>query len=204
MGDILRPNVRQGLAGTHRRAHRTLARRGPVVAHVALHHQLVFRNNLGNAEGTCQHAVLASDAARLQGGHHHAVFADLDRVGRTDLRAGRVFAMPADVGGRGDGLGAIDEVEIDHGVAAMGVALFTGLHASLAADAARGVHVEFVAVHYLNAPCGPIFTKCSATAQAGAVSALLRRHAETLNSGILLRGSSVRWVRRLALLSSAQ
>ena len=60
--------------------------------------------------------------------------------------------MPADIGGCGDGLGAIDEIEVDHRVPAVSVAFLTGLDAGLAADAARRVDVKLVAVHLISAP----------------------------------------------------
>ena len=72
---------------------------------------------------------------------------------------------------------------------AMCIAFLAGFNAGLAADAARGVNVKLVAVHYA-------FTS--------APDALRMRQADTLNSGILLRGSSVRCVSIFALCLSAQ
>ena len=46
----------------------------------------------------------------------------------------------------------VHEIEIDHGNAAMRVAFFAGLQASLAADAARRVDVEFHAEHQARPP----------------------------------------------------
>src|SRR6185312_16574400 len=147
MGDVLRAHVGQRLAGTHGGAHGAFARRSAVVAHVALHHLLVLGNFLGNAEGAGQHAVPASDAARLERGVHHPIFTLLDGIGGTDLGASGIVAVPANVSRCADGLAAVNEVEVDHGLATVGLALLASLHARLAADTARRVHVKFVAKH---------------------------------------------------------
>src|SRR5437764_11375686 len=92
--------------------------------------------------------------------------------------------MPANICRGGDTLLAVYKVKIDHRHAAVRVAFLTGLQAGLAADAARGIDVKLHAKHYERSP-GP--------------GALSIRHADTLYSGILLRGSRVRCVNRLAL-----
>ena len=67
--------------------------------------------------------------------------------------AGGIFAVPADIGGSGDGFRAIDKVEVDHRMPAMRVAFFTGFHAGLTTYAARRVNVEFVSVHLFCGSC---------------------------------------------------
>ena len=101
LGNLSGTNVGQRLARAHRRAHRPLANRRAVVAHVAFHHLLEFRKDLRNAEGAREHTVGAADAARLQGRLHNAVVAFLDRIRRADHRTSGLFTMPADVRGRG-------------------------------------------------------------------------------------------------------
>jgi len=64
-GNSLRANIGKRLAGANRRTHRPLAYGRAVVAHIAFHHLLVFRKDLGNAEGTGEDAVRAADATRL-------------------------------------------------------------------------------------------------------------------------------------------
>src|ERR1017187_8189985 len=168
-------HIGQRLAGTDGGAHGALAYGSAVVAHVALHHLLVFRHQFRNPEGARQHAIGTADAARLERRAHNAVFVFLNRVCRANLGARGILAVPADVGGGGDALLAVPEIEIDHGDAAMRVAFFAGLQARLAADAARRVDVEFHAEHYGRPP---------------GAAALEIRQADTLYSGILLRGSS--------------
>jgi hypothetical protein len=73
--------------------------------------------------------------------------------------------------------GAVDELEMDHGPAAMRIAFHAGLHAGFAADAARRIDEKVESVH-------------NATFSI--------RHAQTLYSGILEMGSSTRFVSRLA------
>ena len=73
---------------------------------------------------------------------------------------------------------AVDEIHVDQRMASMCLTLRTGVHARLTADAARGIDEKPVLHHD---------------------SAFRIRHADTLNSGILLRGSSVRCVNRFAL-----
>src|SRR5262249_44941852 len=57
--------IGEGLTWAHRRTHGTLAHRGSVVAHVALHHLLVFGYDLRNPEGTRKHTIRTCDAARF-------------------------------------------------------------------------------------------------------------------------------------------
>src|SRR5262249_43818880 len=139
--------VSERLAGADGRTHGTLAVRGPVVAHVAFHHLLVFRKNLGNSEGTSEDAVRTADAARLQGRLHNAVLALFDGLGRTNHPDGGLVTMPADVSGGGGGSAAIEEVEIDHRIAAVRFTLFASFDARLAANTPRWIHVELVTVH---------------------------------------------------------
>src|SRR5262249_53426432 len=115
------------------------------------------------------------------------VFVFLDRIGRANLRARRIVAVPANIGRSCDRLFAVDEVEVDHRYTAVGVALLARPQTRLAADTARRIDIEFHPEHQPRPPF-----------------AFAIRHAETLNSGILLRGSSVRCVNRLALLAPGQ
>src|SRR5260370_30695999 len=79
-----------------------------------------------------------------------------------------------------------------------------GFDPRLAADAARRIDVEFETVHqslpFLSSD------ECSGeeSAQSGGPSASRSWHADTLYSGILLRGSSVRCVNRFTLRASGQ
>ena len=69
---------------------------------------------------------------------------------------------------------------------------------ALAADAARRVDEELVAEHQ-QLRTGSGIGRRDFAAQSGGPAAFSMRQAETLNSGILLRGSSVRCVSRFAL-----
>src|SRR5260370_31486137 len=86
----------------------------------------------------------------------------------------------------------------------MSLAFLAGFDTRLAADAARRIDVEFETVHQSL----PFFDsdECSGeeSAQSGGPSARRSWHADTLYSGILLRGSSVRCVSRFALRPSGQ
>ncbi len=64
--NFLRANIGKRLAGANRRTHRPFTYRCAVVAHIAFHHLLVFRKDLGDAEGTGKDAVRAADATWLQ------------------------------------------------------------------------------------------------------------------------------------------
>src|SRR5262249_23428440 len=114
----------------------------PVVAHVALHHDFPVFVQLGHAEGTGDDAVAAGDAAWLARRLHDAVAGALDRVGRTDLRAGRLFAVHAYDRNGLNAFPAVDVLQVDHRIAAMRVALRAGLHTCLTADAAARVDEE--------------------------------------------------------------
>src|SRR6185369_2984812 len=132
----------QRLARTDRGAHRLLADRRAVVAHVALHHDRAIDVELGDAERAGDDAVAARDAARLASALHDAIAGALDRIGRADLRAGRLLAVHAHHRHGLDRRGAIDVLEVDHRVTAVGVALGAGLDARLAADATAGIDEE--------------------------------------------------------------
>src|SRR5262249_42483156 len=124
---------------TNRRAHRLLAGGRAVIAHVALHHQLLVFVNFRHAEWAGQHAVAARDAPRLARALNNAVAGPLDRIRRTDFRARRLLAMHAN---DRDGLHALrsfDIFEMNHRHTAMRVALRACLHARLATDAAVGI-----------------------------------------------------------------
>src|SRR6516165_4184439 len=190
--DLFGAYISKRLAWTDCGAHRPLADGGPVVTHVAFHHLLALGKDFWDTERARQDTIRAADAARLQGRLHDPVLALLDGVGRADHRAGRIVAVPADICRRGDRSPAVDEIEIDHRLPSVRFALFAGVQAGLAADAARRVHVEFIAVHQA-------IPFASSVTHSGGPAAFRNWHADTLNSGILLRGSSVRCVSLLAL-----
>src|SRR6185295_5685038 len=96
------------LAGTDRRAHRLLPDARPVVAHVALHHDLAVFVELRHAERARHDAVATGDAPRLAGRLHNAIGRTLDGVRRTHLGTGRLLAVHADDGNGLHALGAID------------------------------------------------------------------------------------------------
>src|SRR5262249_48030880 len=100
----------QRLTRTDRGAHRLPAHTRPVVAHVALHHDLAIFVDLRNAERAGQDAIPAGDAARLARRLDDTVTGPLDRVGRTHFRTGRLFTMHADDGHGLRAAGAVDEL----------------------------------------------------------------------------------------------
>jgi hypothetical protein len=140
--DLVERPEEERLARADRRAHRPLADARPVVAHVALHHDFPVLVELGDAERTGDDAVAAGDAPRPARRLDDAVAGALDGVGRADLGAGRLLAVHADDRDGLDALGAADELEVDHRLAAMRVALRAGVEAGLAADAAAGIDEE--------------------------------------------------------------
>src|SRR5262249_18409494 len=93
-------------------------------------------------EGAGEDTVVARDAARLAGRLHDAVLGALDGVGGADLGAGRDVAVHTDDRHRLRRQGAGDVVELDHRLPLVRVALATGLHARLAADAPARVDEE--------------------------------------------------------------
>src|SRR6185503_17242328 len=89
-----------------------------------------------------QYTVAAGDTAWLACRLHYAVAGSLDRVRRAHLGAGRLLAVHADDRNGLDTVRPVDELEMDHRIAPMGVALGARLHARLAADAAVGIDEE--------------------------------------------------------------
>src|SRR5258708_10372377 len=86
----------------------------------------------------------------------------------------------------------------------MSLTFLAGFDARLAADAARRIDVEFVTVHQALPFLGSDECSGEESAQSVGPSASRRSHPDTLHSGILLRGSSVRRVNRFALRPSGQ
>src|SRR5947209_4070846 len=104
-----------------------------------------------------------------------------------------------------DGLGPIDELQVDHRVALVGITLTTRLHTRLAADAAALVEEEFHG--FGNRHGTPSFPYCcgsSCAAYSGGASAFWTRTAQTLYSGILEMGSWAAMVTWLMLFGPAQ
>jgi hypothetical protein len=93
-------------------------------------------------KGARQHAIVAGDTTRLTRRLHDTVRGALDGVGRTNLGASWRIAMHADHRGRLRRLRAIENIQLDHRVAAMGIAFTTGLDAGIASDAARRIQEE--------------------------------------------------------------
>src|SRR5262249_24946258 len=148
--DFFGRSVKQGLAGTNRRAHRLLSDAGAVEAHVALHHLVDLSDVVRHSKRAGQNAVRTTDASRLERAVNDAVFRLLDRIGRAHAGARRIFAMHADDRRRLRAEGPVHKLEMDHRPAAMRVALHARLHAGLAADASRGIDEELEAVHTLS------------------------------------------------------
>src|SRR6516164_9844264 len=133
-----------------------------------------------------------------------SVVAFLDGVRRTHLCAGRFIAVPADIRGGSNALATFDEIEVDHRLSTVSLALLAGLQTGAASDAARRIDVKLVPEHYVP-PCeAPLRCAGRSSADVSGLALRLILQAETLNSGILLRGSSVRWVKRFALRVPAQ
>src|SRR5262249_39620948 len=127
--DLFARSEEERLAGTDRGAHWLLPDAGPVVTHVALHHDLTLELQLGHPEGTGDHAVSTGDAAWLPCALHHPIAGALDRVRRTDLGAGRLITMHTHHRNRLGAQAAVHVVDVDHRVPPMGVALTAGLDA---------------------------------------------------------------------------
>src|ERR1035438_2707781 len=127
--NVFGPDVSQCLARTNGCAHGFLTDGSAVVAHVALHHLLLGNHHFWDAERAGYHAVVAGDAAGLEGRKDNPIFAFLNRIRWTDLRAGGFVTMPAYVGGRADALFPLDEIEVDHRLSPVSVAFLARLQA---------------------------------------------------------------------------
>src|SRR5690606_36465148 len=133
---------------------------------------------LGHAERARDDAVAARDAARLARALHDAIAGALDRVGRAHLRAGRLLAVHAD---HRDGLHrrvTIDELEVDHRVALVRVALGARLRAAAAADTAARIDEELEVLRnrhlLLRLPFGGVGGRCFGPPHATAAHLVLR------------------------------
>src|SRR5207249_1946587 len=134
---------------------------------VALHHEVARGVELRHAEGAGEHAVAAPDAPLGHRREDDAVGVDLDGVGRADARARRVLAVHAH---RGRGLHrrrALEEVEVDHGVATVAGALAARLLAGPAADAAIGIDEELAGQSISFAHAGSLSIRTAATLNSG-------------------------------------
>src|SRR5262245_59069824 len=107
-----------------------------------------LRVHFRHTERAGQHAVVAGDTTRFSRSLHRAVLSAFDGIRRTDLSTRGRIAMHAH---HGHGLrrrSSIDEIELNHRVSFVGIALGTGLHAGVAADAAVRVDKEFLGLSY--------------------------------------------------------
>src|SRR6185369_12960240 len=119
-----------------------------VVTHVALHHDLAIFVELGDTKRTRDHAVAACDASRLARRLHDAVAGPFNRVRRAHLGTRRLFTVHADDRDSLHALSPADILEMNHRLAAMGVAFRARLHTGLAADAAIRVDEEVQIVRF--------------------------------------------------------
>jgi hypothetical protein len=168
--------VEQRLARADGRAHRLLADARPVVAHVALHHDLAVGVDLGHAERTRHRAIAARDATRLPRRLHHPVAGAFDRVSRTYLRARRLLAVHADDRHGLHTFGTVDVLEVNHRLTAVRVALAACLHTGLAADAAARIDEEVQVAGLWHCYCWG----SNVVAYSGGPSALRTRQPHTL------------------------
>ena len=158
---------------------------------------------VGMPNGTRQHAVRAGDAARLQSAADDAVLPLLDRIGRTHQRARRFVAVHADHRRRGDRVRPVDVVHVDHRDAAM------ACRTRRRRRHRRGSRCSVTDRQRTRSRSSGPFTCCGScrnavqpvrSPRAGsprdppARDVFSIRQAETLYSGILLRGSRVRCV----------
>src|SRR5262249_19733527 len=116
--------------------HGSAARTRPVVAHVAFHHLIDIAVVFRHTKGTREHAIGASDAARLQGALDNAVMGLLDRIGWADSRADRILTVHAHLRRSLHAVAALDCFEVDQRSPAVCIALSARVHAGLAPDAA--------------------------------------------------------------------
>ena len=119
------------------------------VRSVHMSHFIIWSNSatyFGHAERAGEHAVGAADAARLERRLHDAVLGLLDRVGRAHLAQVGSSQCMHTIGAVCVLVGAVDALEVDQRLAAVGAALRARLHARLAADAAALVDDEHRAV----------------------------------------------------------
>src|SRR5262249_10209376 len=123
----------------------------------------------------------------------------LDRVRRADAGADRVLAVHADLRRRLHRLAPPDRLQVDHGAAAVRVALLAGLHARLAADAAGIVDEEPRLAHTT-----PPASGARRAIESSGGETFVTRTAQILYSGIWETGSMARVVQLLAARSSGQ
>src|SRR5215813_5208911 len=123
--------------------------RRTVIAHIALHLQMHLRVVLRHAEGAGVDAVPAIETAWLQGGHHHAIVGNLDRIGGANQSTGWLLTMHAKRRHRGGCFGPVEVVDKNHGIALVRAALATGGDAGAAADAALRIDEHGLFHNYL-------------------------------------------------------
>src|SRR6185295_9321756 len=100
--------------------------------HVTLHHQFEVCLHFRNPKRTGKHTVVAGNTARLKSSLYHAISSLLNRIGRTHLGASWRIAMQADHGCGLNRVRPVDEVEMNHRISLMSLALAAGLHTGLA------------------------------------------------------------------------
>src|ERR1051326_3151003 len=126
--ELLEIAVPDRLSRTHLRAPRHEALRAAVIAKVALLHQPRLDVDLGHAERTGIHTVTARDTARRLCLLDNAFGRDQDGHDRTDLgaRSHGILAMHTQRWLGGHAEGTVDEVDHDHALALVRIALAAG------------------------------------------------------------------------------
>ena len=122
---------------------------------------------------------------------HDAIFTLFDCIRGTDLRTSWLVTVPSNVSCGRNALAALDEIEVNHRLSTMGFTFLTCLQTRTASDATRGIDIELVAEHYAPPLEAPLWAARSSGEVSGLAASWILQ-AETLNSGILLRGSRVR------------
>jgi len=109
-----------------------------IVTKVALLHESCAEINLGHTERAGIHTIPAGDTTRCVGLLNYALWSNHDRQHGADLCAGghRRFTMHADGGLCRYAEPPVDEIDHNHALALMGVALPAGDLTSAASDAA--------------------------------------------------------------------
>src|SRR5579884_1352641 len=188
--DLLARGVEQGATGTDGGTHRLEAGGGPIVAHVALHHQIELTHHLGNAERAGEHTIRAGDAARFASGHDSTIARAFDGVRGANIGAGRRFTVHAHHGSGLRGHLAVDEIQMDHRVSLVRLAFGTGMDTGLAADAAVRINEKFhLGSWHRVFPVAEAYCCGSRRLAYSGSCALRSRTAHTLYSGIFEIGS---------------
>src|SRR5690606_3078834 len=138
--DLLSGAIIERLAWADRCAHGLLSGTGPVIAHIAFHHQFGFFFFFGHAKRTSQYAVGTTDTAGSIRRMDHTKIILMDSICRADVGASGILAVHTDLDGGLRAHRSVDIMHVDHAFLSVCFTFRTGHFTGMTADTSLHVY----------------------------------------------------------------